>query len=333
MTPRDSPSHYLASVEACLQTYRLDVCLGAGLDEDGMEDAQQNDARADMIPLVVNTMGWTKGLGADINTQVRTLVGPSTVFSFDPLMAPHAYTEAPGILAMPAAVDEPVPTHSLTPAQAPALMLRYTAADFRTLNILSYLHATFAPGATIGAFADAWTACPLPARLPYAVKWATAFDALRLHAPGAEDVVATEIGRVVNGAIVALVECEPSALEPVSSTDTPPPSDCAPEWRYVRGAPPPPPSASRCLGLGLVRAVAPSKQGEPVLAHVVTPLPPTLLGRTRTAVKGVIALPIWGMLDGSGTERETPYLRWGPESGIGGERRRVRRNLMRKGQM
>jgi polynucleotide 5'-hydroxyl-kinase GRC3/NOL9 len=57
-------------------------------------------------------------------------------------------------------------------------------------------------------------------------------------------------------------------------------------------------------------------------------------------VKGELELPVWGMLDFK--ERDTiagiekskvPYLQWGKGEGIGGERRRVRRNLMRKGQL
>ena len=77
--------------------------------------------------------------------------------------------------------------------------------------------------------------------------------------------------------------------------------------------------------------------------HVLTPLPPHLLAKCRIVVKGEMELPIWGMLDfrvdgesGSvaGVEKsKVPYLQWGKGEGIGGERRRVRRNLMRKGQM
>jgi len=59
-------------------------------------------------------------------------------------------------------------------------------------------------------------------------------------------------------------------------------------------------------------------------------------------VKGEIEIPIWGMLDFhaknddsvAGVERsKVPYLRWGKTEGLGGGKRKVRRNLMRKSQL
>lgn len=76
--------------------------------------------------------------------------------------------------------------------------------------------------------------------------------------------------------------------------------------------------------------------------HLITPLPPHLLQSGRVFVKGELELPIWGMLDFrsidngdvAGVERSrVPYLKWGKSEAAGGERRRIRRNLMRKGQV
>jgi len=59
-------------------------------------------------------------------------------------------------------------------------------------------------------------------------------------------------------------------------------------------------------------------------------------------VKGEIEIPIWGMLDFraqngdsvAGVEMlKVPYLRWGKTEGLGGRKKRVRRNLMRKSQL
>ena len=75
--------------------------------------------------------------------------------------------------------------------------------------------------------------------------------------------------------------------------------------------------------------------------HILTPIPAAHLGSARVLVAGELALPVWGMLDAraadssgvAGWERaRVPYLRWGKGEGAGGERRRVRRNLMRRGQ-
>jgi len=72
-----------------------------------------------------------------------------------------------------------------------------------------------------------------------------------------------------------------------------------------------------------------------------------MLADARVLVKGDIELPIWGMLDFrqlcdngdigtiAGVERgKVPYLQWGRSSkgAIGADKRRVRKNLMRRGQ-
>ena len=75
--------------------------------------------------------------------------------------------------------------------------------------------------------------------------------------------------------------------------------------------------------------------------HLLTPVPPALLSGVRVLIKGELELPVWGMLDFrsaqgniAGVERDkVPFLRWGKSEGAGAERRRVRRNIMRRGQM
>jgi len=76
--------------------------------------------------------------------------------------------------------------------------------------------------------------------------------------------------------------------------------------------------------------------------QLITPVPPELLRRSRILIKGEIEIPIWGMLDFraenddnvAGVEMaKVPYLRWGKTEGLGGGKRRIRRNLMRKSQL
>jgi polynucleotide 5'-hydroxyl-kinase GRC3/NOL9 len=78
--------------------------------------------------------------------------------------------------------------------------------------------------------------------------------------------------------------------------------------------------------------------------HILTPLPAPYLEQAKAVVKGEMELPVWGWLDHrvdmadgvAGLEQgKVPYLQLGkgPEGAVGGERRRVRRNLMRRGQM
>jgi len=151
-----------------------------------------------------------------------------------------------------------------------------------------------------------------------------------------EDVIPTEIERVLNCAIVGLISCEPGWID--VDIDSRPTNQNMP---YTQGASTVSPSISTCHGLALVRAVSSNSAH----MHVLTPLPPYLLAKCRVMVKGELELPVWGMLDfkseggqGGGTiagveKNKVPYLQWGKGEGRGGERRRVRRNLMRKGQM
>jgi len=66
-SPRASPSHYLHSIQSLLETYKLDLQFPASIG-----DPTPGDERIyDVIPLVVNTMGWNKGLGADPNVRIK----------------------------------------------------------------------------------------------------------------------------------------------------------------------------------------------------------------------------------------------------------------------
>ncbi|KIP10541.1 hypothetical protein PHLGIDRAFT_100918 [Phlebiopsis gigantea 11061_1 CR5-6] len=303
-TPRNCPSQYLEAISALMQTYNIDVQYASQL------DGQTDDGRiAEIIPLVVNMMGWTKGLGADLSRKILDIAQPSVVFDF----------------------EAPQPENGW-----------YTPADHRTLSILSYFHAVF-PSApplaseSAGIYATSWnTSLPLCAQHPYELTSDTALDSVILSGPGFEDVVPSEVHHVLNGAVVGLVRCEPGALdlETASSARGIPYTGIP----YTRGMPPPPPSASSCPALALVRSTS---SAAPARLHVLTPLPPAHLAAAppRVLVKGELELPVWGMLDFrtedavAGVERaRVPFLRWGKTEGTGGERRRVRRNLMRRGQ-
>lgn len=330
------------------------------------------------MPLVVNTMGWNKGLGADLSRKIEEMVDPTHVFSIrapefldhefgpeTPQRHPHARHYA--IEGENLDTDMKLTVVELEPVPGGPLTARYSAADWRTISFMSYFHSrlalprylfptsgqvSYSPSSTTHDCTRMWnTVLPLLARPPYAVTPSIAFDGVVLTGPGSEDVVASEIGRVLNGAVVALVRCEPGTADnfPEHAMDGHHPIP------YSQGAPPPDPLMSTCLGLALIRATAlslidtshPSSEShsrDPQLLQVLTPLPPALLASARVIVKGEVELPIWGMLDfrelegGRGKEREkerahVPFLQWSKGEGVGAERKRVRRNLMRRGQM
>ncbi|KAK2465839.1 hypothetical protein APHAL10511_001480 [Amanita phalloides] len=370
-TPR-SPGHYLASIQALFQAYELDVRNPLlAYDNHGSNiDGELPTRISDVIPLVVNTMGWNKGLGADLNKKIQDIVQPTHVFevmsstsTIDNLNyeenADHRFESKPEFYAQ----LDPVIASNNSP-----LYTQYTPADHRIINILSYLHASF-PGSsdlsdpTITSLeqitATSWrTALPLCSQLPYAVAWGIALDRIVLVGNASEDVVPAEVGRVLNGALVGLVSSwgdDRTSNIPVRSETESRGVDLSPQLPYEQGAQPPEPTSSTCYGIALIRSVShcsPPAVPENVVRvepemHVLTPVPPSLLKHSRIFVKGEMDLPVWGMLDYAAGDDDdgwkngvagmdwgrVPYLQWGKGEGVGSERRRIRRNLMRKAQM
>jgi polynucleotide 5'-hydroxyl-kinase GRC3/NOL9 len=299
-----------------------------------------------MIPLVVNMMGWTKGMGADLSRKVLELLEPSVVFDFEAPVVRNGSTTSRTMeysdLSPPfdTTTNGSIYRHLLEAILPSTMSQRYSPADQRTLSLLSYFHAIF-PSPASSAFpphfrsvyANSWdTSLPLCAQPPYELTASEALDAVILSSPGSEDVVPSEVHRVLNGAVAGLVSYEPGSLNTNHQAHA---SNGIP---YAQGMPPPPPASSTCHGLALVRSLSASS---PAQLHILTPLPPACLSTTqpRVLVKGEMELPVWGMLDFrsedavAGVERsKVPFLRWGKTEGTGGEKRRVRRNLMRRGQ-
>lgn len=334
-SPQASPSQYLSAVQSLVQLYRLDVQSPYNA------YAEVEDGRiSEYIPLVVNTMGWTKGLGADLMNKIEDMVTPTHVFQFEQPVYESAWptTQTPSTSHPVHGSD--VKIHTLQPVPISLLSSNYSAADHRTLSILSYFHAVFSsspPTELTQSSAEMWNvSLPLCAQPPYEVEFASAIERVVVTGAGSEDVHSSEIHRVLNGAVVGLVSCEPGTLdiEAIPSENATSPTSRIP---YTQGSSVPSPATSGCHGLALVRSVSPDGSH----MHLLTPLPPSLLSKTRVVVKGELELPIWGMLDFraendevAGVEKgKVPYLQWGKGEGLGGEKRRVRRNLMRKGQM
>ena len=287
--------------------YRLDI--QTPIDDFPIDD--DDERITESIPLVVNTMGWTKGLGADLLLKIHDIVQPTGIFEVEaPVYDDYWPPSRPG-----AGIHRLEPILQLPNAP-------FGATDLRMLNLLSYFHAIFPPSPSPSSCyrqvtASTWnTSLPLCAQPPYAVDVSLAIDQIMLTGAGAEDVVPSEVLGVLNVAVVGLVDCEDD--QTVMQEGGLP---------YVQAAPPPTPTHSTCRGLALIRAVSEN------VFHILTPVPSELLGRTRVLVKGEMELPVWGMLDFREEKKEVlPYLQWHKGQGIGAEKRRVRRNLMRRGQ-
>ncbi|EJD00777.1 uncharacterized protein FOMMEDRAFT_110095 [Fomitiporia mediterranea MF3/22] len=368
-TPRNNPEHYLSAVSALVETYKLEVQYPAP--EDELYETDEDDRKnADVIPLVVNTMGWTKGLGTDLARRVEELVAPTHMVFVGSLTSNMNELSMRSTISTGSEYDRSGSgprTFEVEAISLDAQSARYSAADWRTLSLMSYFHSIPSPSQfdllpvpvrnrTSASHDSCALPCtwdfrlPLIAQVPYAVSVGEAIDNVFLVGAGMEDVVPLEISRVLNGAIVALVSCQPDVQDDHTHD--------ARESRlpYTQGAPPSDPSRSNCIGLALIRGVSPSlfdSTSQPEnessssmndVLHILTPVPPTLIAaaEARCLVKGEVELPVWGMLDYRELERDgslsrgmdgIPYLQWSKSDAIGAERRRVRRNIMRRGQM
>jgi len=357
-TPRTSPTHYLDAATALIQSYRLDI------QTPDVDHADEHDPRiSNIIPLVVNTMGWSKGLGADLTQKIEDLLEPTDIFDIKgsskeqyPIANDNQRSRY-AAYSNTSMVDESLARlHELQPIISSSSAAGYTPADHRALSILSYLHARFPldiiPGQLDQITACSWdTSKPLCAIPPYELDCSIAMDKVILAGAGSEDVVEAEIGIVLNGAIVGMVRCDPGAIDLENNTD----SILSTGINYTRYLDPPSPSSSSCVGIALIRGISPPIRNDPLVPtktylQILTPLPRSLLACARVLVKGEMELPIWGMLDFrnfdggkgvnfgdvAGVERDkVPFLQWGkaPEGAMGADKRRVRRNLMRRGQM
>jgi polynucleotide 5'-hydroxyl-kinase GRC3/NOL9 len=330
-TPRSSPSHYLACIQALVQIYRMDVQYAYQepddiSDEEGVQEAspKRTDNRSQsFVPLVVNTQGWLKGLGGDLLRKIEEIVEATDTFDLD--MKPAAFPQRNQH-------THPCNTrlHAVRPILSSPLAMYFTPADHRSLSILSYFHSRFS---TRGREVRSWsTELPLCAHQPWEVDCKEAILRFVLVGAGREDVVPLELAHAINCGIVALVCDEDVPLDPAVTGD----DSCI----YTQGAPVPSPSTSRCLGLALIRGVNATVD----ILHLLTPVSPTLLHKCRVLVMGELELPAWGMLDFRQGQTEgvagikwgkVPYLQMGGReaAAIGGTRRRVRKNLMRRSQM
>lgn len=331
-TPRSNPSFYLDCIRALIETYNLDIQNDLTNEDDfnvGMEGSG-------VVPLVVNTMGWSKGLGWELTKKIEDILDPSDIFEIDSTNVEEEWTKSskPGHGSSSTATVHVVESITGSP-----LSTHYSAADRRTLSILSYFHAIFPPqtSSANSTTAVGWTtSSPLCDHPPYEVNWKVAFDQVILIGAGMEDVLPEELSTVLNCSIVGLVD---HGTEPFADTSYQEQEQNDASF-YVQGASAPSPFRTMCKGLALIRSFSDSS-ATPIM-HILTPLPHASL-KSRILVKSELELPVWGMLDFrtmdttgdiAGIDRgKIPFLRWGKGEGAGAERRRVRRNLMRRGQI
>lgn len=341
-SPASNPSGYLSAISSLLSTYTHEVEYP--LVEDAPRHRNRSNPSAilnktrDHIPLVINTQGWIKGLGADLLEKVKSEAAPTHLFRFE-VVEENGNSDWNESTSWNNGANESLPyqVYKMEPAPASPLDSKWSAADLRTLSMISYFHAVF-PGPlssdslmiNTNVFPSTWDfSQPLVEKVPYAVDWTNEAEIKSVHILDAE-IDYSQVLHALNGEIVALVA---SAL----TDDEEPPATSSTKLPYSPYSPLPAPSNSRCLALALIRSIDPSS----TTFHILTPLHSSSLVVPISLVKGSLELPLSLMLDFQATEEESkrgvkgvewegvPYLSVG--EGEGG-RKKVRRNLMRRGQ-
>lgn len=316
------PSQYLDCVARLIEHYTSELEAG-----DGVTDTT--------IPLVVNTQGWVKGLGADLAEEIKRLLQPGTVFDFAPL---HAGDFDDSSMRRPGEDLEEqtcrtIPLQSiLLPEPGPT---KLNAADLRTLSLVSYFHLLPSSFVSSPSASPSWDfSTSVVTKRPYAVPF-SAFKHIELST--SERVERADILRALDVSLVALATSSTGEF----------PDDTAPSSASIAYDPelPAGSAADTTLGLALVRAV----DLEAASFHVLTPLPTSILARCTGMIKGDVEIPTVLMIDyadnASGQEggdrlcgvewSRVPYLEatTGESTAVGARRRRVRRNVMRRSQM
>ncbi|CED84194.1 polynucleotide 5-hydroxyl-kinase grc3 [Phaffia rhodozyma] len=384
-SPRHNPTRYLTLIADLLESYRLSIQYPPFQGSSSID--RRNDS---VIPIIVNTQGWVKGLGMDLLVRLERMVSPNVIYEFDPADEEEQGWEAAipteggwGRFRPQQDFGEIEPDedndqrnrsgpdgyghltrsnqakrYALNPIGVSPIAARYGAVDLRILGLISYFHSRFfktidpasLSGETSGRLASStmvtkWDfSTPLVMQRPWTVDWTKAIERIYMVGSGAEEVASEEIWRALGGCVVALVRTDPSSSSSRSvvlqSTST--------GFPYESGQPLPLPSATQYLGLAIIRSVPSpdahlSSQASKTI-HLLTPLPPDILPTARIIMRGDTELPVSAMLnwkdqtamegaDGVAGLRDLPFLDHRMRPGadiIGGDRRKIRRNVQRR---
>ena len=322
-SPLTCPDEYIAAIRHLLDVYRFEIRMAETPSSSG-------------IPLVVNTQGWIKGLGADLLQTVQAMSGANRIYDFDdPAVItggdrPSAWTESPPWNAVPlpdsdaayaSGTSRDVINTTLEPAPISPITSRHAAADLRALWLITYFHQRPLASGAGWSFRDAIRNMGV---WEITVGAKSGLDSVYLIGEGSEGIMADDLQLALDGSIVALLDAGRSErLEEE-------PESC------VQGRSPPPLDETHFLGLALIRATHPTIEG--LALQLVTPLSAADLGRATAIVRnGAIELPTCGLQDWTSSETnhrghgEMPYLDDSGVEAVGLDRRRIRRNLQRRG--
>lgn len=285
-SPKEDPGHYVTCITDLISHYR---------------------SNHPNIPLIINTCGWTKGLGLELlqdivyNAQATDIVHFSSTRFKD--------TSSP----LEALANEHTQTYDLPAAHVPAS--RFSAADLRSLRIMSYFHRK----------GQDWDfSSPLTSFPPWVIPTHGQDAGIDAFSILGEYIPVESLPDALEATIVGLVTTPGDLPEPETGVIPLLHSDALPR-----------PEDSEYVGLAVVRKLDVEK-GE---VQLLTPIAEEEVERWEReglrvcAVRGRVELPVWEMVC-EGWRGEIPFVDGvgGKGEGKGGGVWRVRRNVMRRAQ-
>ena len=251
ISPRDSPRYYVD-------------CIRNLLSQDITDS-----------PLIINTPGWTKGTGLELLTSLIEIAMPDFVII---LSVPGNDTLARALHP----VAQETKSHMLIvePVEPIRPIVQLTAADLRTLSLMTYFHLIGEDKWDFDTHLTAWK--------PWILKYSGPPDERGVFAVAiqGEELLLEDIILAINGTIVAInlvhaidgdLQLTPEGLPVLCRRETPSID----------------PRDGRCVGYAVIRGID-SAKGELML---LSPWGPSDIqeGERILLERGRVNLPVWGM--------------------------------------
>lgn len=251
VTPADDPTRYLTCIEQCFSKY-LEI--------------------NEKIPLIVNTMGWNKGVGLALTVDTIRLVRPlllvqintqKNIVNFPP-MSPEFVCSEPGwrgkIWDERWRYMDDMPQYKWITVESPVnsndnLIGRYRPMDHRDLTLFSYFSKNLELGMNLTSVT------------PFRIPWRS----VAIHVCHTA-IDKSQIMYSINGSLVALCHADLTYAEKFDE-DAP--------WIFDNTP------VCQCFGFGIVRGIDPIKQE----VYIATPLTLQQLQNVNALLKGAVNLP------------------------------------------
>ncbi|MCO5585001.1 hypothetical protein L7F22_038933 [Adiantum nelumboides] len=335
-SPKNDPGTYIAAIQNLLASYR-------------------NSWASQGVPLIVNTQGWVKGLGAQLLSQIEAIVEPSLILNI---------SEEGDLNDGEDFQQGPLP-RIVTLEASPSFFTRersMNAVESRSLSIISYFYASKLPATNIDTLPCWSTSNAILERPPFSINISTGLKGgIHILDHGAR--VSERLSLMaLNGSWVAIVISREDGQNDEGD------SILSSPWSIALRKKNPAQDASMCVGLGIVQSVDVANGSlnliSPISEAIILSASKSLLGEGQVShsvkmsiIKGAIDIPVCLSLDravllalnNSSTNQtipkgvagvafaNVPYLDFDVNTAedevvIDMKKRRIRRNLLRPSQ-